>query len=209
MEKNYGAPQPLSQSDFEQACRIWQEKGTGAAVGFIFNRLQAINNGLPYHPREVYQLVVRHDLQEIVVGALERLAVGTVLFDPGTNDWLRPLCGLLERVDGQVDAFRIRRFSPPEVEMSLTIGPTDSRAVMPGRVCWNLGPNRDVSRTTFCRWPSDPATFDGRYINSCLSGPIDAVFIEKDRWKKLLNLLARWLPVESTGESSTDANLDH
>ncbi|HCC22110.1 TPA: hypothetical protein DEP86_01750 [Candidatus Uhrbacteria bacterium] len=194
-------PRTLRQNDFDQACSIWREQGVGATASFIVDRLRALNGGLPYSPREVYQLVAKFGLQEIGIGALECLAVGTVLFNPGTNDWLQLLCGLLERVDGQTNVFRVRKFSSPEVEMSLIIGPTGKMAVNPGRICWNLGQAGRVTRKTFCTWSLGSASIENEDQNSRMTEPIDTVFIEKDRWNKLLNRFSYWLPKKSSDES--------
>ncbi|OIO52563.1 hypothetical protein COY93_03410 [Candidatus Uhrbacteria bacterium CG_4_10_14_0_8_um_filter_58_22] len=194
----------LQETDFLRACDFWQKEGLRATVGFIFNRMRELNGTLHYHPREVHQLVASFEIQEVWVGALVRLAPGTVLFDPGTNDWAHPLCGLLERVKGETDVFCVRRFSPSELSMSLTIGPNHNMAANPGRIHWYLGPAEGVTIGTFSPWFLELVADEEGSGSSRMTEPIETVFVRRDRWETLLDRLGRWLPVESTDESSVE-----
>jgi len=40
--------------------------------------------------------------------------------------------------------------------------------------------------------------------SSRMTEPIETVFVRRDRWETLLDRLGRWLPVESTDESSVE-----
>ena len=116
-----------------------------------------------------------NEMNEHIVGWLLAIAPGIVILDTDADDSLRPLSGLLERLDpGYTQLFGLQPFSPSHFSANLYIWPSTfpegnrRYEICPVWIDWNIGAGHGQD--------------------------YEALGIDPGRWEVLRQWLDKWLP---------------